>query len=125
MNEGSIGFVLGLTIGLGVGLGVTWWRWKMATQLIDRATVWRSSATRTLREVRKQKRYLVRLDETLGTLAERVKVHLRITTPPHAREVVARMVGQTAPDPPQAGWETPIPKFEDTKAKKSPLPRGA
>lgn len=99
--------------GLATGLAITWWRWKASLEILDRATEWRTLAQDARTEVASQKRYLRRLDETVGRLAEFVRTHLRVTTPAPLRSAVAKMVGESEPEKPKAGWEAPIPPFEE------------
>ena len=125
----SLEFLSGILIGLGIGLGITWWRWKMALQVLDRAREWRQSARRMHLEVRKQRRYAIRIDETMARLATLIRTQIKITTPEHLRSTLAKMVGESPPEKPpaEAGWDKPIPAFEGEPrlpGSKQRLPRG-
>jgi hypothetical protein len=115
-------------VGVATGTLMTWWRWKASLQILDRSTEWQKTSTEIATEIRSQQAYLVKLDETLGKLADFVRVQIRVTTPEHLRSTVAKMVGEAPPEKPQAGWETPIPPFREEPLpgarSKGHIPRG-
>jgi hypothetical protein len=115
-------------IGVATGTAMTWWRWKASLEILDRSTEWRTAATEIATETRSQKAYIEKLDETVGRLADFVRVQIKVTTPEHLRGAVAKMVGETPQEKPQSGWDTPIPPFRETtlpgSRRKDPVPRG-
>ena len=121
----SLGMFL---MGVALGVAMTWWRWRTSLEILDRSTEWRTVASEVKVEIESQKRYAEAIDLTVGRLADYVRAHIRITTPEHMRGVIAKMVGETSPEPPKAGWDEPLPKFEEGISRQSRrndgLPRG-
>ena len=112
-----------LLTGVALGVALTWWRWKASLQILDRATEWKTTAGAIEAETKSQREYLVKMDETMGRLADYVRLHVKVTTPPNLRSAVAKMVGEDPPPKPEAGWSAPVPEFEEGNAR--PLRRGA
>lgn len=117
-----------LLAGVLIGFLLTRWRWTMALQMADRAREWDRTAISVRKDVAKQIRSIDKVDYTMGTLAQLLRAHLKVTTPESLRGVIAKMVGEDRPTEPAgatAGWDTPIPPFEHPGLGKNETRRAA